>query len=362
MSQRLEFLAELFDAMPIGVVVLDQHGRVVHFNRTEERLARRTRDRALGRDFFSEVAPCMDVRALAGVFREGIGRTRLHEELEISFAFPFLEGPRDVRVYLRSLELDDAPHAALFIEDVSARRAAGRLQRSLADLLSPGAGSPIAAILASCGLLVHDLPDLEGRPLQTIGDVSYEASDLQTLLMNLLDISRLETNHHDILVERRSLAPLIVSAVENLERHAAHRSVTFDVSPLDPTLVGMVDPALMNRILDSVLLTAVRQSPEGATVHVALSKGEHGGASIAVRDEGGGIPDSELPTVDHRYHEADMAATDPLSYGGREGLALTFVQIACAHHGARLEIEPSDAGTRYRIDLRRPEESTPFLA
>jgi len=361
MSQRLNFLAQLFDAMPIGVIVLDRQGRVVHFNRTEEQLARRERERALGRDFFTEVAPCMDVRALAGVFRDRIGREAIHEQVEISFAFPFLEGPRDVTVYLRSLELEGEPHAALFIQDVSAERSAERLQRSLAELLRPEAGSPIAGILASCGLLVHEAPQLDGPALHAVGDISYEASDLQHLLMNLLDISHLETHGRDVIVGQTTLAPLVSAAVANLARHAAHRGVRIDVVPLDDSIWAMTDPPLMSRILDSLLLTALRQSPEGSAVHVGLSTAGHGGPRITIRDEGGPLPDSELPTVIHHYRRAGEGALDPLSYGGREGLALTFVQIACASHGGQLVVEPSEQGTSYHVDLPRPDAATAFL-
>lgn len=360
MTARYSFLTEVFDALPVGVVVLDRAGRVVHFNRTEERLARRSRDRALGRDFFTEVAPCMDVRELAGVFRDRIGQGPMFEKIEISFAFPFLEGPRDVAVYLRSMAFDGEPHAALFIEDVSARRAAERLQRSLAELLRPEAGSPIAGILAGCGLLLHDVPDLQGEALHTVGDITYEADELQSLLMNLLDISRLETHRQDVFVGPQAIAPLVGHAVGNLERHALHRGVRFDVGPLDETLIAMVDAPLMARTLDSLLLTALRQAPAGSAITVRLDRGA-AGPSILIRDQGGLLPEAELPTVQHRVRTA-ADDWDPLSYGGREGLALTFVTVACAAHGARLDVEPSPTGTTYRVQLLRPDAGTSFLA
>jgi len=358
MSARLDFLSDLFDALPVGVVVLDRHGRVVHFNRTEERLARRSRERALGRDFFTEVAPCMDVKELAGAFRDGIGRGDLFEQLEISFAFPFLEGPRDVAVYLRSLQVEGEPHAALFIEDVSARRAAERLQRSLAELLRPEAGSPIAGILASCGLLLSEVPDLQGPVLRAVGDVTYEADELQSLLMNLLDVSRLETHRQDIVVGPYPVAPLLRSAVETRERHAAHRGVRFDVGPLDDDLVAMVDAPLMARTLDSLLLTALRQAPAGSAVAVRLEPGAAGPA-VVVRDEGEPLTERQLPDLQH--HVRPDGEVHDLSYGDREALALTFVTVACATHGARLAVEPSPGGTTYRVQLLAPRAGTPFL-
>ncbi|MEO0604453.1 MAG: PAS domain-containing protein, partial [Myxococcota bacterium] len=229
MMARLSLLGDVFDALPIGVVLLDTAGRVVHFNQTEERLARRTRERAIGRDFFAEIAPCMDVRELAGTFRDRIGKEPLFEKLELHFAFPFIEGPRDVAVYLRSLEIDGQPYGALFIEDVSAQRASVRLQRSLAELLQPDAGSPIAAILAGCGMLLQAEPGLGSSGLRTVGDMAYHADELQGLLLDLLDISRIESSRQDVVVSQMALAPVVAGAVQALEGHARHLGLRLEV-------------------------------------------------------------------------------------------------------------------------------------
>jgi photoactive yellow protein len=65
MDSSLGLLANLFDNLPLGVVVLDARGTVVIYNQAEERLANRSRAQVMGRDFFIEVAPCMNVRELA---------------------------------------------------------------------------------------------------------------------------------------------------------------------------------------------------------------------------------------------------------------------------------------------------------
>ena len=57
MTPNLALLNILFDSLPLGVVVLDGKGEVVIFNREEARLARRSRDRVIGRSFFREIAP-----------------------------------------------------------------------------------------------------------------------------------------------------------------------------------------------------------------------------------------------------------------------------------------------------------------
>jgi photoactive yellow protein len=78
------------DALPYGFIRLDGANRIVEYNRAESALSRRTREDVLGRDFFREVAPCANVRELAGWLEDR--RTRGITDvtrLEFVFSFPF---------------------------------------------------------------------------------------------------------------------------------------------------------------------------------------------------------------------------------------------------------------------------------
>jgi photoactive yellow protein len=77
-------LGPVFDALPVGVVVLDPAGLVRVFNKHEETLANRRRERVIGRPFFEEIAPCMNVRELAGEFFDK-GRTGSNRGLGLTF-------------------------------------------------------------------------------------------------------------------------------------------------------------------------------------------------------------------------------------------------------------------------------------
>jgi chemotaxis family two-component system sensor kinase Cph1 len=61
-----------FDQLPFGAIRLDEAGVVTRYNLTESRFAGRDPARVLGRNFFTEVAPCTNVREFAGRFHEGV--------------------------------------------------------------------------------------------------------------------------------------------------------------------------------------------------------------------------------------------------------------------------------------------------
>jgi photoactive yellow protein len=89
--------AEL-DTLPYGMIQLDATGRILKYNAVESRLASLPQAQALGKQFFTEIAPCTKVQAFYGRFREGVIRESLDATFQFHFAFK--QHPRDVTVRL----------------------------------------------------------------------------------------------------------------------------------------------------------------------------------------------------------------------------------------------------------------------
>lgn len=127
-----ESLRRLVDELPVGVVVLGPDCRVVAYNRAEAALTGTRPEEVLGKDFFREVAPCMDVGELAGAVRSALARADRPLDEEIEFRVPREESALDVRIRLRKIRLDGEPHAVLVVEDDTRLKEA---ERSLEEAL-----------------------------------------------------------------------------------------------------------------------------------------------------------------------------------------------------------------------------------
>ena len=89
---------EELDRLPYGLIQLDASGRILNYNAVESRLASISKQDAIGKQFFTEIAPCTRVQEFYGRFKEGVIRESL--DTSFHFHFAFKQNPRDVTVRL----------------------------------------------------------------------------------------------------------------------------------------------------------------------------------------------------------------------------------------------------------------------
>jgi photoactive yellow protein len=100
-----EMNEQQLDELPFGAIRLDATGKVLSYNATEAKLTGRDPKRVIGRNFFTQVAPCTNVQSFAGRFREGVAKKEMH--IIFPYRFDFEMAPRDVTVTLFYSEQTD---------------------------------------------------------------------------------------------------------------------------------------------------------------------------------------------------------------------------------------------------------------
>jgi len=101
---RVEELPEAeFNGLPFGAIQLDEEGRILRYNDYESQLSGVEQDSAIGKHFFTELAPCTDVKEFHGRFKAGVARKNLNEQFRYHFSFK--RNPIDVTVTLFYSEL-----------------------------------------------------------------------------------------------------------------------------------------------------------------------------------------------------------------------------------------------------------------
>jgi signal transduction histidine kinase len=189
--------------------------------------------------------------------------------------------------------------------------------------------------LASIRGLAEFLRDGVVGPLSTdqldLVKTIHGASQEMLLLVNeLLDVATIEAGELKIAPESSDVVELVEKAVylSNIEASKKQTRIVFSAGeqPVRCTL----DPHKIRQVVNNLLSNAVKYSPPGSTINVELGAAA-AAFTIAVRDQGPGIPESER----HKLFK-DFGRTSVMPTGGEKstGLGLAICRkIIDAHHG-----------------------------
>lgn len=86
------------EKLPFGAIQLDTTGRILRFNGFESQISGVSKEQAVGKLFFTEIAPCTNVKEFYGRFKEGVACKRLHEKFRYHYSFK--RNPMDVTITL----------------------------------------------------------------------------------------------------------------------------------------------------------------------------------------------------------------------------------------------------------------------
>ena len=324
--------AEVIDALPVAVAVVDGSGLVVLANR-----------RAV------ELGVVRDGWLLVPELRElvrDVRRTRSGREVEVEPSASRLKRlPEAVRV--RLVPVGEQDHVALLVEDITEVRRVEAVRRDFVANVSHELKTPVGAM----ALLSEALLDASGDPVAVRrfgGRLQKEASRLARLVQELIDLSRLQGA--DPLPEASvvSVDRVVAEAVDRSRTTASSRGIRV-VRGGERGLTVDGSEAQLVTAVGNLLENAVHYSPERTRVAVAARLAD-GAVEITVTDQGIGIAEKDLERVFERFYRADPARSRAT---GGTGLGLAIVKHVATNHGGEVSVW-SREGSGSTFTLRLP--------
>ena len=220
--------------------------------------------------------------------------------------------------------------------DLAQRNKELQLKKTLAQTLVHDLKNPLSSILGNLDLLEMR----SGAGLAPLVQRSKEgARRMLKMILDLLDVERLEEGRLEPCMESLAAAELVGSAAAEVEAVARQRSVRIEVVA-PPAIRIDGDAVLLRRVVDNLLSNAVAHSPAGTTVEIRIASGS-AGVEIAVSDEGAGIPQAQREGVFEKYQRIEMRRQ---GIGVNRGLGLTFCRLAVEAHGGSIWIDEGPGG------------------
>ena len=220
-----------------------------------------------------------------------------------------------------------------------------RLRNALLSSVSHDLRTPLAAITgAASSLYEHDaLLDPESRR-ELARTIAEEGDQLNRLVHNLLDMTRLEGGKVRLRREPHPPEDLIGSTLITMERRLRERTVELRIAPDLPAIP--LDGILIQEVLINLIENAIKYTPAGTPIILGASAGE-GLARITVEDRGPGIEPGERERVFEKFYRGSTQGHTP-----GVGLGLAICRGIVEAHGGRVHIESADpCGARFVITL-----------
>lgn len=317
----------ILSAMEEGVILIDATGDVAYANPSAERI--------LG------AAP-RSVRGLSPTGLRGLVEDvkgdGLPREREFETGVP-------ARVLSASaVPLEAIGDVMLVVRDVTAARRVEAMRRDFVTDASHELKTPAAAIRAAAETVERAVEEDPAAAVKFATQLRRDAVRLSRIVSDLLDLSRLESEHPDL--EPVRLDRVVADEMKRMKAQAVESGVAlrWDGDPV--TVSGSTkDLALLAR---NLLENAVRYTPKGGRVSVEV-RGDNGTATFSVADTGIGIPSRDLPRIFERFYRVDRARSRDT---GGTGLGLSIARHVVERHGGQIEAQSElGQGSRFVVTL-----------
>ncbi len=208
--------------------------------------------------------------------------------------------------------------------------------------------TPLAAILGYVETLREGDGEIDTATARKfLGIIQREAQRMQALVSDLMSLSRVEAEKHDLPIERIDL----LSLVERAARDAAGSNRIDRLQmELHAEVCVLGDRQQLEQVVRNLVDNALKYGAPDNPAIVALDLGQADHARITVTDQGEGIAPEHIPHLTRRFYRTDPGRSRA---SGGTGLGLAIVKHIVERHRGRLDIT-SELGVGTRVVVRIP--------
>ncbi len=256
-------------------------------------------------------------------------------------------------LYLETLRLADERARRLQAEsDIRELQQVNQAKSEFLSTVSHELKTPLTSILAFTSVIRKNRNgDVSDRELKHLEVIKRNGEQLDRLISDLVDVSRLQANTINLEPSRFDLNGMMAEILESFEPILAVKSQRFKTSVPDRSILINADSDRVRQVISNLVSNASKYSASGTEVSVS-ARARNGSAYVVVQDQGIGLSEEDREQLFTAFFRADneMTRAQPGT-----GLGLVIAKsIAELHHGdVTLESEPG-AGSTFTFHL--PQE------
>lgn len=251
----------------------------------------------------------------------------------------------------------DVYRVARVTSDITARkemeallRAADRNKNQFLATLAHELRNPLSPIRNAAALLGANSDGSTERQARAREVITRQVDHLAHLVDDLLDVARISEGKIVLRTEEVDLGAVVAQAIETAGPLIAARGHHLDVQLPQQQVWVMGDPVRLAQSIGNLLHNAAKFTPKGGALSVRVCLGDDERVQIAVRDNGIGIAEDNLPRIFGMFAQVD-APPDRAPEG--LGIGLSLVSHLIELHGGRLSAQSPGIGmgSTFTVDL-----------
>lgn len=346
-----ELLSVTFSSMTDGIIVVNEHKRIMLLNNIAEAL-------------IGVKLEDVKSRKVEDVFQLVYERTRELVENPIDMVLTSGNVQTTIEPSILVLEnglehhisaaaapirkpYGDISGVVMLLHDLSQEREIDRMKRDFVSSVSHELRTPLTSIKAYTETILRDpsMPDEKKR--EFLISIDEESNRLADLVNGLLEISQLESGSVEVLKQYVDIKVVIEQTVSSLKRLAEDKNIRIQVDACGDISHLWGNESKIRSMVSNLINNAIKFTPRGGDVRVGVQH-RHDELIICVSDTGMGIPEEEIPKIFDRFYRVRQSGKQIPG----TGLGLAIVNEVAVLHGGKVDVESElSCGTTFRIIL-----------
>ena len=345
---------QVFEQLPDPLLLLDAGGRVIFANKAMRAVV----------GFDAQKKHVSAVLRTPSVLQAVERTAETGEQASVEFMVR-VPVERHYQAYVTRVD-QPPPVTVLLLHDLTAMKRAEQARADFVANASHELRTPLAAVSGFIDTLRgHARDDSEARE-KFLEIMSVEAGRMRRLIDDLLSLTRIEQNEHvppSGVVDTGAVVRDAAAALAPLAE-ADDATITIDEAPGLPPVTGQRDELI--QLFQNLIHNAIKYGRRGGHVRVVLAqakpaaparRGAGAMVSVAIKDDGEGIPREAIPRLTERFYRVDVKRSREK---GGTGLGLAIVKHIVNRHQGRLQVESQPGqGSCFTVSLPAAPPASP---
>lgn len=244
----------------------------------------------------------------------------------------------------------------IVFHDITSLKKLEQMRKDFVANVSHELKTPITSIKGFTETLLDGaLEDKEALKM-FLNIILKESERMQTLVMDLLELSKIEQKGISLNITKLSVDEVIKEVIPSLQNRFEAKQIDLSLQ-LEKDLWIDGDVSRLKQVFVNLMTNAILYTQEGGRIEVrAFDKEDQ--VIVEVEDNGIGMNPEELPRIFERFYRIDKARS---RNSGGTGLGLAIVKhIIEAHDGEIFVKSKANEGTTFTVSLKKQEEDDCF--